>query len=223
MTATDYFWTSIEQAIERLRGTVVIYDGKPVYVSAIEPNDGGSSTPKALIHDCDDPDQKISRKILSSAKFEKFRVLPNLGWVNLHGRRDAVFVYRRTTASRLHGLAGVNTYVEAFDRRNGLSLSLQIVSFDTVYTDKGFTESHQNNFPNLNEILVSIREDTAIAYSRIFCVSRDNVGIRWLYKNKDRVGLFVGNDTLNIFTKFAFLREEIMADPSFTVNNIREF
>ena len=62
-----------------------------------------------------------------------------------------------------------------------------------------------------------------MAYGLHYAVIRDVDGIRWLYRDMDRVGLFFGADSLLLLSSKSFLREEIMADSAFTIGNIREF
>ncbi len=229
---TDYFWTDIEQAQERLTGSVVLYDGQPVVIQEItrgdpDPEKNRHGTPKARILECGKPNADTSRKILSSAKFNQFRDMPNLGWFNPAGYPavGACFCTRRTVTTRTHGLINTNTIVSSFNH-NGGETTLQDgqqFQFSNIYHDKGWLDAHNGKFPSLDAILVNIAENSAIAYSRRYAVLRDGIGIRWLYRNKDRVGLFAGVDTLMLLTKFVYLREEIMGDDGFTLNNIRDF
>jgi hypothetical protein len=89
--------------------------------------------------------------------------------------------------------------------------------------DKGFCDSHNRKFPSLEKILANIKPGTSIAFSPLFCVVRAGDGLRWMYRETERIGIFTGVDTLNLISKYAYLREEIMNDDLFTLNNLREF
>lgn len=223
--AEDYFWTSREQAAERLIESVVLYDDEPVYIRDIEAHEDG--IPRGYLQICaEGAKSNPTRKMLNSPKFKRFRELPNLGWMNSAGNKEvgAIFLSRRAAVTRTHGLCQGNVACASFvNNGDNLIIIEGAYNFRTFMFDKGFVDAHHNRFPSLDGILTNIKENTSIAYSRRFCVSRDATGIRWLHRNTDRVGIFTGVDTLNLLSKFAFLREEIMEDPAFTLNTIREF
>ena len=233
MNKEDMFWTDYQQAAERIAGSVVCYDGEPVWVDRIlDPldDDEGKNLVKAIIRTCD-PDRTSSRKRLDSPKFKRFRELPNLGWMNASDPRiGALFLYRRSVRTRTHGLNRANTNVLAFPSKamvgaGGYLATLQSAgegAFDQYMYNAGFKQMHHGEYPSLASILTAIRECSAIAFSNLFCVVCDEHGVRWLFRNRDRVGIFGGNDTLFLLKKFVYLREEIMAEPRFTVNQIRE-
>lgn len=232
MPKSDIFWTDIYQAQERLTNTVILYDNDPVYVEGIfgaNRDDENPKIPRAHIRQCglQKKASTASRKILNSPKFERFRRLPNIGWMNMvsNPKTGPLFISRRPVAgSRLHGLANANIRIEAFVV-NGDNFYLDVNGYNlgNIMYDEGFCDMHHGRYPTLGAILANIKEGTGIAYSLDFCVWRDAVGIRWLFHKTNRVGIFTGVDTLNLFAKYAYLRESIMDDPAFTLNNIREF
>lgn len=218
--ASSFFWTDAQQAQERLQNSVILYDDIPHYVSAVEA--GSEGIPRLYLAECS-PARTASRKMSNSPKFKRFRELPKLGWMN--SATGAALIERAAATTRVHGLTRANVSILSF-RKNAAGRSPLMTgqySFDSLMYDKGFCDSHQGNFPSLDKILQNIVEESAIAYSRLFCVYRDEVGLRWLYRNKEAVGVFTGTDTLMLLSKFSFLREEIMDDKAFTLNNIREF
>lgn len=221
MSKTPYFWTDLQQATERLLDTVVLYDNDPVLVRNLEPADDGDI--RCYISMCGTKGSENVRKKLSSPKFHRFRELPNLGWVNRRDRPgQAVFLSRRVVATRQHGLSNNNVLCYSLNNSGGVFTAGNI-SFYNVYTDAGFVESHKGDFPSLRTILDKIQPNTIMAYGLHYAVIRDADGIRWLYRDMDRVGLFFGADSLLLLASKSFLREEIMADRAFTIGNIREF
>lgn len=225
---TDYFWTDAGQAQERINHCVILYDDTPFYVESI---DGGydDGVPRAMLSSCGNYTNKsnLVRKQLNSPKFKKFRELPRIGWTNLvdHAKYGVVFLSRVNTRTRVHGLSTNNVmakYVTASDG-NDPAIVTAPINFGHVRTDRGFVDAHRGKFPSLDKILANIQENSGIAFSTKFCVIRDYNGLRWLYRNTDKVGIFTGADTLNLISRHAYLREEIMDDPAFTVNTIREF
>lgn len=221
---TDYFWTDVEQAQQRLTGSCVLYDGQPVYIDRVVAHDDGC--PRAELRDCA-TGEALARKKLNSPKFEKFRVLPNLGWINVTGgvsRTGAVFCARRATATRTHGLNNSNVTVTNMSHNEVSSTPQQgNYNFASVMFNKGFVEGHNGDYPTLAATLQKIQPRTTIAFSRKFAVVRDADGIRWLYRELQRVGVFTGVDTLDLISRYEYLREEIMAEKAFTINTIRTF
>lgn len=220
---TDYFWTDVEQAQQRLLNTVVLYDDNPALIQDIRPSTDGVPRASLLIVG----ESTAQQKKLNSPHFKKFRELPKLGWMNVsgvRGSRGAVFLARRALNTRIHGLQDSNMYVYSFSpEEDHYTLDNGQMRFSHVYQQPGFKALHLGQFPSLAGVLANIKEGTAIAYSRMYACYRDSLGCRWLYRGCERVGLFTGTDTLNLFTKFSFYREEIMEDPAFTLNNIQEF
>lgn len=222
MDKNSYFWTDLTQAQERLTHCVVLYDDQPFYIESVEAHEDG--IPRARLLACN-PTREASRKMLNSPKFKRFRDLPRLGWSNMGGAMGAALLERRAVTTRTHGLNNNNVSVKTFRTVDSGEVLLRggNYNFNGCMFLQGFSDANSGKFPTLAGILQNIAEGSAIAYSRKFCVFRDTTGIRWLYRNSDRVGLFTGVDTLNLLTKFAFLREEIMEDEAFTLNTIREF
>lgn len=229
MNKEEMFWTDHGQARERLSGTVILYDNEPVYVENIsDPMDEGDGIVKARIVTCDE-NRTASRKRLDSPKFKRFRELPKLGWMNSADPRvGALFFYRKSVRTRSHGLSRANVNVVGFPTKSSGNYagSLQNYgegTFDKFMFDNGFKDMHHGRYPSLESVLSAIQECSSIAFANRFCVVCDDLGVRWLIRDKNRVGIFGGDNTLFLFKKFAFLREEIMAEPRFTVDQIREF
>lgn len=220
------------QANERLLHSVVMYDGVPVYVnSLLNGADFPDGDHRALLISCDTKREEM-RKKLNSPKFNRFRTLPTVGWMNVEGAASgritgAAYTARRAITTRTHGLNGNNVTVQYFHGKDNDGNPLLRGSGDYGFMhfiyDGGFANMQKGLYPSLEATLNNIVVASAIAISPKFCVMRDMRGIRWLYRNHEIVGLFTGVDTLNLLTKFAFLREEIMDDAVFTINTIREF
>jgi hypothetical protein len=224
---SEYFWTDMGQADERLRNTVILYDNSPVLVEAILSGDNyDDKIHRISIRDCSNRNSGTSRKTMNSPKFKKFRELPKLGWMNSDTfELGAMFISRNTARTRLHGLSDTNTRLAniRYNTQDGFPVFCYDYRFMNFIYDSGFVNAHKGIYPSLDKILANIKECSSIAYNRNYCVIRDGTGIRWLYRGLDRVGMFTGADTLCILKKFSYLREEIMEDKSFTLNTIREF
>lgn len=219
----DIFWTDTTQARERLAGTVVMYDGLPVYVHDIENGaDFDDNIPRANITFCGDPDGKRQRKRLDSPKFNKFRDLPTLGWLNNY-QYGAVFMFRKATRSRLHGLNSTNVRSEFFYNSQAYCTTSFDRGWEYVYNTPAFVDLCNDSYPPLGDVLLNVQEGSALGFSRKFAVYRDSLGLRWLYRETERIGIFTNSNSLNLLSKFKYYREEIMNEPKFTLDNIQEY
>ena len=117
-----------------------------------------------------------------------------------------------------------NVYIHDFFSPEGALLPSRFVNATKVFKNEAYVnQSCQGIYPPLKDVLVTLKEKTSIAYSSKYAVFMCNEGIRWLYRNKRRIGLFTGVDTLCLFPKASCYREEIMEDPLFTLDKIQEF
>lgn len=218
----DIFWTDATQARERLTNTVVLYNGEPVIIiDVLNGEDFDDRVPRAYMDYCG-KDGKPERKRLDSPKFNKFRDLPPLGWLN-DGKYGAVLLERKAARSRAHGLCDTNVFVRHFLKDYGYDLCRMDGGWKRFYTTEGFIESCKDVFPTLEEVLLNVKENSGIAFSRKFAVYRDDLGLRWLYRNEQRIGLFPNSKSLSLISKFKFYLEEIMAEPKFTLDSIQEY
>ena len=214
---TSYFWTDATQASERLRNSTILYDGLPYFVLDIENNDDG--IPRAILS----MGGKSVRKKLNSPKFKKFRELPPIGWFNSSRRGVAQLIERRVISTRTHGLSTNNTVLYEMSCKTAEMMVSERDNYQSICQDKGYIDAVKKTFPALPDILSQIRKQEAIAYNSMFCVVRDADGIRWLFRNQEKIGLFTGVGSLMLINSKNFYREEIQDDPSFTLNTIQEF
>lgn len=225
MSSKEIFWTDLTQAVERLQGSVVMYDGLPVYVhTVLDGSDWDDGCHRATTISCG-PKKEEARKKLNSPKFKRFRELPKLGWMN--AKIGAVYMDRRAATTRTHGLKNDNTQVSTFRNMDQEGNPYIRKGGDYTYThfiyEQGYLDMQNEKFPSLEATLDNIVQKSSIAINLKYCVMRDARGIRWLYRNLECVGLFTGTDTLNLLSRHAYLREEIMDDRTFTIRTIREF
>lgn len=218
------FWTDYNQAVERLNGCVVNYDGKPVYLDDFYPEEGGKGvTCRALFLASDKSTRK--RIELSDPKWNNFRDLPKLGWFNyITDRIQPVFLDRKAVNTRSHGLCASNVIVCNVTPR-GVEKS-KYDHFTEYLKNTGYheTKDSEEAFPKLSEILMALDENPGgVAFSRKFCVIVTEEGMKWLFRKDKRIGFFTGTDSLNLFPKNGFYKEELQACPAFDINNIKEF
>jgi hypothetical protein len=217
--ADTCFWADTEQAQERLTNSFVLYDDTPAYV--IEVTGGfGDGIPRASLYL--GSSREATRKRLDSPKFGKFRNLPKLGFMNNPEKGRAYLIRRIAARTRTHGLSDNNIRVTTFHPQSN-SFDRPDTRFSTLARGENFLALHKGVYPNLSQILTVLANGSSMAFARKYLVARDTDGLRWLYRETDKIGLFTGADTLNLFTRFSFCREELMEEPTFDINTIQEF
>lgn len=212
------FWTDAAQAQERLNNCVVCFDRKPVYIERVE---GVEATVVPLYGK-----STVKRIPLEDERWNNFRDLPKLGWFNYVGNERVVpiFLERRAINSRSHGLTTQNTSVYVLTP-DGLSKE-KYGGFTEYLKNEGYHETLQDEeaFPKLSEVLMSLDNSTGgVAFSSKFCAVVTSEGMKWLFRKSKRIGFFTGTDSLNLFPKNGYYKEELEACPSFDINNVREF
>jgi len=215
---TDFFWTDRDQASERLSNTFILYEDKPVFIHEIRSNRG---EPKAVLTVY--PEGKGREIQLSDKGFGRFRTPLPIGWVNNLASRRACYLQRRPVRSRQHGFSRSNISTMTFlghDMDFGASSDY---SFETIAKDAQYAAAVKGEFPSIDEVLNKIKVKTAVAICPEMAIKREANGIRWLYFNADKVGLFVDSDTLLLTSEYTYAKEQIMETPAFKISTIKEF
>lgn len=217
----DIFWEDAAQAGERLPGCYILHGDEPVLVAEVRPPTRGSADtiPKVIVRDKEDNSKTL---LLNDPLFHRFRNLPPIGWVNLEHYKSGVFLTRRPIRARQHGLNSSNVTVEMI-RKGETEVKKSDIRYDTVARDAGYVQACKGDYPGMDEVLLHIREDTCIAVSPLYAIHRDGGGLRWLYRNIERVGLFPETNSLLLMGKNVYLREELMEDSRITLTDIKEF
>jgi hypothetical protein len=218
------FWTDATQAQERLAGTVISYDKKPVLIENIRVDANGKDAADCFILG---KNSKRTLIPLEDDKWNNFRDLPKLGWFNYVGEGNKIVpihLERRAINTRQHGLSNNNV--------TSVRASLAGVERDRYFNlidylgSTGYLETTETDeaYPKLSQILMSLDDTPAgVAFSPRFCVIVTEEGMKWLFRKNRRIGFFTGTDSLNLFPRNGFYKEELQAVPAFDINNIREF
>lgn len=211
------FWTDSQQASERLTNTFILYGDSPSYVDGVRGN-GERST--AVIRTF--PDGATHEKLLSDPLFHRFRKLPPTGWMNCLSEGAAVYTERRPVRSRQHGLSRQNVRAAWIHSERG-ELNWGDFNYESLAKDDGYKAAVVGDFPTLAQVFDNLRERGVMAISTKYAVFRDPLGIRWLYRNNEKIGMFSDANSLMVAGTFKYLKEELAADPAVAVNNIQEF
>lgn len=210
-------WVDFQQANERLGNTTILYNQYPFLVAGCGPSTNGVPLISGTVYN---RTPHTVQSVATDPAFHRFRKFPPTGWVNSVQVGSAVLVERIPTRSRSHGFNDNNIRLCYWrdDCIRGLD-----ERYSRFMRDSGYLEACENVRPTLDEVLAMIRSDTCISISNKFAIARDSNGMRWLYRNAKRIGLFIGADTLILLEGMQFYREELQLDPVITIRNVREF
>lgn len=214
---SDDFWENLEQARERLSGCYIMYGNEIVYVEDVHAKSNGLT---ARIYDAAriNPSRLVK---LSDPAFKSFREIPPLGWTNIVGgtKPNAVFMERVPVRQRTHGLSNNNVTVK--DNSTGLVGRSREYNFTSVVTNKGYEGTIEGKYPSLEEVLQKLPRDSLAAVSSRYAVQEDSPGMKWFYRNSERVGMISGENLL-LFKGFLYLLEELQEAKEITFKDVRE-
>lgn len=202
-------YENAEEVNFRLKDTVVLYDGKPVYIVRVNMPEDEDRKEIARVFFYDLPlvnrgANKETRKYLSSKKFD---LAPfKMGYMNYNG--SAVFVSRSPIRQNRQGLSqAVTTFTDCKGRR------YEDINFNTMCHSQGFVDMVNGVYPNFKDAgeLLGDKETSSIAVSRTFAfvIDHDLEALLLMHKGV-RCGIALKDDkALKIPPKFHFLREEM--------------
>ena len=214
MTLKGDTYETVEEASMRLTGSVVLYDGDPVYVTNVTGVDnmeegGGKdifrvyATPLPFNIERDVVDKQI-RKYISSKKFNLSAF--KLGYCNL-GTGKAVFLSRVAMRQNRQGLTGDTLCIRSISGHNPMD-----VGFKELVASKGFVSCIKGIYPNYKEFDHEEKVEglTSLALSRNIALQKDEdgLGLIYAYHRGVKCGYVKDGGRLFISNKFKFLKEE---------------
>lgn len=216
-------YETVEDARLRLRHTVVLYKGQPVYINEVKHGAGGQDD---IIRVCirelplkgvGYPDEvrkpeagraianafaenKEERKYISSKHFD---IAPfKLGYVNRPDKTGAFFCSRLPNRVQKQGLCAENfTAVDNFKTP---------VTFSVFLSCKETPAMVAGEYPSFDKAVKLLAKTTAIAFDREFCLVKDNVipNLVYLYHKGVKVG-WLNNDQVSLGDKYRCLKEHL--------------
>jgi len=197
----------------RLTKTVVLYDGKPVYITQVSmPDDGGKEI--ARVHFVELPykmdryeegvgKQAQQRKYLSSRNFD---LAPfKMGYMNYKG--EALFVSRNPVRQNRQGLSAEATVIT--DVKGKPSAALR---FSAMISSDGFVDMFSGKYPDFKDVggMLGDKENSSVAVSRTFAfvIDHDLEALLLMHKGT-KCGIALKDDkALRLPPKYHFLRQE---------------
>lgn len=201
----DKYETAEEVQI-RLQGTIVLYDGSPVYISRVNIPEAGDDDKIARVWFYPLPlvgGGNETRKFLSSRKFD---LAPfKMGYMNRGGQ--AYFLSRAPLRQYQQGL---NAKVLIIQTIKGQKADF---GYDNCIRDRGFVDMVAGKYPSFKDAgdMLGNHETSSVAVSRMFAfvIDHDLEALYLLHKGV-KCGLALKNDrALKVPPKFHFLKEEM--------------
>ena len=217
------FWTDFEQAQQRLRGTIVMYDGSPFYIENVRVSEddpeefvahGGMVNDRGVYerHDVN----------LEDEGWNDFRNLPALGYVNTP--THLYHIARLPARTVKHGHGGGNTRLSYVQPNGGLGrVDQSVTNFATsVKNGKWYKLACQKVFPSFKDALdnLDLHPQMTIAFSPRHYIVRDkSSGVTSMFRDQRQIGIIL-EDAVLLTRKNACYREEL-AD-KYEIPNIME-
>lgn len=205
-------YENVGDAQMRLQGSVVLYDGEPVYIREV--TQVGAGDPKGdVFRVYAEPLPLTSRernredefrKFISSKKFD-MAPFP-MGFMNWNG--DAVYIHRRARRQQRQGFSE-GTFGADFVSQNPNGTG---INFGTCVKSKEFVDCIKGKYPSVSDATKIIMNDKArsVAFSRTFALVRDLelVDLIYLYHKQEKVG-FITGDALKLSKVGQCLKESL--------------
>lgn len=209
MTINKNFYENLDEAVFRLGGTVVGYDGAPYYCFEVQDRGREFFDLKCKAMPFNES-TKFTYLSISDPLFNRFQPI-KLGWlntledVNAYGRH-AHHLSRIPVRGRRQGLCSEALYINPV-------VGSRVLSFNHTIKMHGFVETVIGVYPHCDEVLDIMGKDTSIGISREFLIHRDPEGFYWLWKEQTKVGLFFRGG-LYIYEAYSYLKEAILQEPN---------
>jgi hypothetical protein len=173
-------YENVEEAESRLRSTVVMYDGKPVWVDHVVRGTGPSGL-SVQIYSL--PRLREKREVDLFDPKLNMRNIP-LGYVN-YGH-DALYLTRMPARRFKQGLNSENVHIP---RDKMFNEHGDRINWGTIYSSQGFADSMSGKFPSFEEAAKKLADESefkSVAFSRVFALSRNPLGLNiLLYKGNE--------------------------------------
>lgn len=215
-------YETVEDARMRLRGTVVLYRGNPVYIRDVQAGNGKDDIFRVLFdelplagggpfkpavrprHRLDGDDLELDEAVKPERKFissKHFDIGPfKMGYVN--APKGAFYCSRLPNRIQKQGLC-----VENFSGKDNFG---NAVGFNTCIACKEFEATVNGRYPTFDQAVQGLEKSKAVAFHREFCLVKDEVvpNLLWLYHKGTKVGMFNrGEATLG--PKYGCLKEAL--------------
>ena len=206
-------YESLEEAQMRLVGSVVSYDGEPVYIRAVEAVAPGDpkpdifrvyAKPLPLVNDRGDEDPAQFRKFISSRKFD-FST-PRLGWfVGDKGR--LYFASRAPLRQQRQGLSQNNLGINDVRGMGGMNFNRALACQGFVDMLKGVVHDFDHSYG----LMVRDPELSGVALNYEFALIRDDdlPELIYLYHKMNKVG-FIAQGRTVLKNNVQYLRESLL-------------
>lgn len=206
LKGTEY--ETVQEASMRLGGTVVLYDGEPVYINEVRHEEDlpkGEIFRVLLTRLPVSHDAKVDRKFISSGKFDLTPL--RMGFANL-ADGHAYFLSRNTARQNRQGLSERSLTVE------GLDPNRPPARWKNIIYDKGFVDCVHGKYPSMEDAikLLTDQPGKSVAISREYALKSHSEmeGLLILHHKLREVGFMSTSDKVfKVGKKFRFLKEEL--------------
>ena len=208
-------YETLEEAEMRLNGTVVLYDGEPVYITRVAkagPDDGKADVFRVYAQPLPyKPNGGLEdgafRKFISSKKFDLSTF--KMGFMNYKG--EAIYCSRKPARQYKQGISN-NTFVtKPLTGDKPFPYGAKAYRLTDLITDKSFVDMVKGVYPSFEKAREKVSKDGgSCAFSREYALMADADldGLIYLYHKGDKVG-FILDDKVKLANKMKCLKEAL--------------
>jgi hypothetical protein len=208
-------YESVDDARMRLRQTIVLYKGTPVYIQDVARGTGGDEILRVLFHEIPHNVNGVARRIADLEEAENpkrkyisskyFDIAPfKLGYVNRQDKTGAFYCSRMPNRTQKQGLCAEN--FKALDNQGNQ------VPFQEFLNCKETLAMIAGNYPSFDRAVKSLEKVPSIAFHREFCLVKDSVisSLIYLYHKGNKVGMYTpATKEIALGEKFKCLKESL--------------
>lgn len=199
-------YDNAEEAEHRLGHTVILYDGKPVYINNIYPyNPANGKEPGIYLETYQLPAMaKADMLPLADPKFEYHSM--RLGYVN--GKNNAVYLSRMPVRKFKQGLNDDNVSVLHLPGVAGEAQPR--IRFTNLMKTVGLVHMCAGEYPSFEKVLRSLQGDNDIvsqAFDRQLALGKDGLGMFNLFYRGERVAFTEDGKVFKTSADYSYLKE----------------
>lgn len=196
------FWADINQARDRLSGSVVGYNGVPFAVNEVSINDAGN--PVAIGNFVNN--RALGEVLnLDDDAWHNFREVTCPSFINTV--TGLMLVVRSPIRAVKHGLTNQNCSVYTFHQGKWMAAPVNFHNLLHNYAEE-FVSAWKREYPTFDQVRDIVLAGSALAFSPSYFIYSNPAGPLEIWRDQKPIGFFVGNNVY-LSPKTVCYREEL--------------
>lgn len=194
----------LRDARNRISHSIVTLNKEPVYAHSVEER---QNSPQYLrfksLSDIRNPNSRFSGADLLNPKNKIRPIVSELGWMNSHNKKCALYLQRTPARTMNMGLNENNISIQGF---SDSTVVYSDTGFSTIYTDPGFESMLNTSYPRFKTCLEFGWRN--FCFSPFFAINFVSSSSGLLYNNIDWVGEYdIKSNEFLLYSCHGYLKE----------------